>query len=219
MNKKIGLVHATINSVQPIVHAFQKHHPSVDLVHMMDEGLIWELNETNTITKNMIRRLIDLAGKAENAGVDGILFTCSAFSPDIRKFKHLFQVPTLSPDESMLKEAVEIGGRIGVVVTVEKSAATITKQLHELAEERGQEINVESVAIPEAFQVLQKTDPTKHDELIHAEIEKIHQRSDVVVLGQFSMARALETYEGEATTPILTSPEISANAIVRLAEE
>src|SRR5690606_16009166 len=113
MSIKIGLVHATMNSVQPILHAFHSHHPSVDLINVMDEGLIWELNRTNEITQDMTRRLIDIASKAEAAGADAILLTCSSFSPNVEGFKHLFSVPIISSDESMLNEAVKIGGKIG----------------------------------------------------------------------------------------------------------
>ena len=54
---RIGLVHATMNSVQPILQAFQTLHPEVDIVNVMDESLIMELNETNKITPSMIQKV------------------------------------------------------------------------------------------------------------------------------------------------------------------
>src|SRR5699024_4418225 len=103
MTLKIGLVHATMNSVQPILKTFHNMHPEVELVNVMDESLIKELNKTNKITNDMVKRLIDITAKAEGAGVDAILFTCSSFSPYIPDIKKLFDVPVLSSDESMLK--------------------------------------------------------------------------------------------------------------------
>lgn len=217
MSIKIGLVHATMNSVQPILHAFHTHHPSVDLINVMDEGLIWELNETNEITQDMTRRLIDIASKAETAGADAILLTCSSFSPNVEGFKHLFSVPIISSDESMLNEAVKIGGKIGVIATVAKAGPTTTNLLYETAEKQGKEIEVETVVITEAFQALQKGDQAKHDEMIHAEIDKLSSHCDVVLLAQYSMARAMDSYE-RGETPILTGPEVSANAVVELAK-
>jgi len=219
MSKKVGLVHATMNSVQPILHAFQTLHPTVNLVNVMDEGLIWELNETNKVTESMIRRLIDIAGKAEDAGVDGILFTCSAFTPYISEVRHLFGVPTLCANESMLMKAIEIGDKIGVIATVEKSAYISKTLLHSYAKVKRRSIDVATVAIPEAFQALQKANSARHDEMIHAEIDKLARDVDAVVLAQYSMARALESYEGKSgSIPILTGPEVSANAIVELVE-
>jgi len=216
MSKKIGLVHATMNSVQPILHAFHTFHPTVDLINVMDEGLIWELNETNIITQSMTRRLIDIASKAEDAGADAILLTCSSFSPYVPKFKHLFNVPVLSSDESMLDEAVKIGGKIGVIATVEKAGPTTTNLLYETAEKQGKAIEVETVVITEAFQALQRGNQSKHDEMIHAEIDKLAPDCDVILLAQYSMAHSLDSYE-RGLTPILTGPEVSANAIVELA--
>ena len=131
MSIKIGLVHATMNSVQPILHAFHTHHPSVDLINVMDEGLIWELNETNTITQSMVRRLIDIGGKAENAGADAILLTCSSFSPYVPDISHLFDVPTLSSDESMLKKAINNSSKIVVISTIKKAGPTTKSMLEE----------------------------------------------------------------------------------------
>jgi Asp/Glu/hydantoin racemase len=216
MSKKIGLVHATMNSVQPILQAFHSLHPSVDLINVMDEGLIWELNKTNKITQSMIRRLIDIAGKAEDAGADAILLTCSSFSPYVPDIRHLFSVPVLSSDESMLNEAVKIGGKIGVIATVEKAGPTTTNLLYKTADEKGKTIEVETIIIPEAFQALQRGNQAKHDEMIHLEIDKLAATSDTVLLAQYSMSRALGSYK-RATTPILTGPEVSANAIVELA--
>lgn len=218
MTKKIGLVHATMNSVDPILHAFRTLHPDVDLINVMDEGLIWELNETNQITHSMTRRLIDIASKAEDAGADAILLTCSSFSPYVPGFKHLFKVPILSSDESMLTEAVKVGGKIGVVATVGKAGPTTTNLLYQTAVEQGKSIEVETVVITEAFQALQRGNQAKHDEMIHAEIDKLSEHCDVVLLAQYSMARALDSYE-RGETPILTGPEVSANAIVELANK
>lgn len=72
--------------------------------------------------------------------------------------------------------------------------------------------------ITEAFQALQRGNQAKHGELIHEAINKLSSNSDVVLLAQYSMARALDSYE-RGTTPILTGPEVSANAIVELAGE
>src|SRR5699024_737722 len=120
---------------------FQTYQPSVDLINVMDESLIWELNKTNEITKNMVRRLVDIASKAEDAGVDAILFTCSSFSPYVPELKKLFKVPVLSSDESMLNEAIEVGYDIGVIATVKKAGPTTTKLLYKTAINHEKKIN------------------------------------------------------------------------------
>lgn len=210
---RIGLIHATMNSVQPILDAFQIHAPQVTLVNFMDESLIFELNETGIVTKNMSRRLMNLAEKAEMSGVDGILLTCSSFTPVVEEISHLFDVPILSADLSMLEKAVDMGARIGVIATIEAAGPTTTKILEKISSNRQKDVTIKTVIIPEAFEALQNGNRTKHDELIHQKVFELMDNCDVILFAQFSMARALETLDF-TTTPILTSPEISVKSIV-----
>lgn len=218
MTLKIGLVHATMNSVQPSLNAFHTLYPEVELVNVMDESLIKELNKTNNITNDMVKRLIDIASKAEKAQVDAILFTCSSFSPYIPSIKSLFDVPVLSSDESMLKEAIEKGKKISVIATVEKAGPTTTKLLYDIADKFNKDIEVNTVVLTEAFRALEKGQTDTHDELIHQEIEKQLKISEAVVLAQYSMSRSVKTYD-KGDSNILTAPEVGVEAIVKLAKE
>ncbi|WP_111922772.1 aspartate/glutamate racemase family protein [Priestia endophytica] len=212
-NYRIGLIHATMNSVPPILEAFREYAPHITLVNFMDESLIFELNETHTVTKDMIRRLMNLAEKAASHGVDGILLTCSSFTPAVAEISHLFDVPMLSADLSMLEQAVETGNRIGVIATVEAAGPTTTKLLEGIAAKHQKNIFIETVVISEAFEALQNRQATTHDELIHQKVEELSSDCDVILFAQFSMARALKTLKVKPK-PILTSPEISVKAIV-----
>ncbi|MDT3763076.1 aspartate/glutamate racemase family protein [Priestia filamentosa] len=210
---KIGLVHATMNSVQPILEAFEVYEPQVRLINFMDESLIVELNETGIVTKDMKRRLLNLVEKAVQSDVDGVLLTCSSFTPAVEEISHLFDVPVLSADLSMLERAIEIGHRIGVIATVEAAGPTTTKLLEKISCEKRKEISVKTEVIPQAFQALQNRNTAKHDELIHEKVKELSGDCDVILFAQFSMARALKSIDG-VTTPILTSPQISVKAIV-----
>ncbi|YCA41601.1 aspartate/glutamate racemase family protein [Bacillus sp. JZ8] len=210
---KIGLVHATMNSVQPILEAFEVYEPRVRLINFMDESLIVELNETGIVTKDMKRRLLNLVEKAVQSDVDGVLLTCSSFTPAVEEISHLFDVPVLSADLSMLESAIEIGHRVGVIATVEAAGPTTTKLLEKISCEKRKEISVKTEVIPQAFQALQNRNPIKHDELIYEKVKELSGDCDVILFAQFSMARALKSIDG-VTTPILTSPQISVKAIV-----
>ncbi|MEK3936011.1 aspartate/glutamate racemase family protein [Sporosarcina sp. FSL W7-1349] len=211
---QIALIHATMNSVQPILEAFGEHAPEMTLVNFMDESLIFELNETKRVTKGMIRRLMNLAEKAAAHEVDGILLTCSSFTPAVAEIRHLFNVPMLSADLSMLEKAVDLGSRIGVIATVEAAGPTTTRLLEGIAAERQKSVQIETIVIPEAFQALQNRNPAQHDELITRKAEELSLDCDVIVFAQFSMARAVKGIQGK-TKPILTSPETSVKAIVQ----
>ncbi|WP_366249702.1 aspartate/glutamate racemase family protein [Terribacillus aidingensis] len=214
MKKKIGLIHATMNSVQPILSAFQQHAPEAVLVNFMDESLIYELNEKKVITNDMVRRLVELISKAERSGVDGILLTCSSFTPCVEQISDLFDKPLLSADMSMLERAVEIGSKIGVIATVEAAGPTTEGLLKQVAQEKAKEVDIETVVIHKAFQALQDGRKEDHDYLILEKIKELESKSDVIVLAQFSMARVLEQ-DSTFQVPVLTSPEISVKAILQ----
>ena len=67
----------------------------------------------------------------------------------------------------------------------------------------------------DAFHALQKGDSNKHDKLIHQHIDQLAAQCEVIILAQFSMARALKSY-GKSELPILTSPESSCTKIVEM---
>lgn len=210
---RIGLIHATMNSVQPILEAFRTHAPYATLLNFMDEGLIFELNETGTVTPAMVRRLVRLIERAEESRVDGILLTCSSFSPYVPQIRKLFSVPIVSADLSMLEHAVDVGTRIGVIATVGTAGPITSQQLKEIAKERGKAIEVHTEIITDAFAALQNGDPVKHDELIHEKITAFSAECDVILLAQMSMARALRRLN-KLPKPVLTSPEISVRTIL-----
>lgn len=215
---KIGLIHATMNSVQPILSAFQQHAPDAVLVNFMDESLIFELNERREITTDMVRRLVELISKAERSGVDGILLTCSSFTPCVEQIRDLFDKPLLSADMSMLEKAVEIGNKIGVIATVEAAGPTTEGLLKQAAAAKEKDVDIETVVIYEAFKALQDGKKEEHDRIILEKIKQLESSSDVIVLAQFSMARVMEQ-ENDFQIPVLTSPEISVKSILSEVEK
>lgn len=211
---RIGLIHATMNSVQPICEAFRKHAPHVTLLHFMDEGLIFELNETGMITTAMVRRLASLIERAEQSGVNGILLTCSSFSPYVPQIRGLFSTPVVSADTSMLEYAVQAAERIGVIATVGTAGPITTEQLKQMAADEGKTIQVRTEIVPEAFFALQNGDGDRHDALIREKVAELSATCEIVLLAQMSMARALDSFAVQPSVPVLTSPDISIRTIL-----
>jgi Asp/Glu/hydantoin racemase len=209
----IGLVHATMNSVQPILDAFKQNAPEIKLLNFMDEGLIDELNQTNIVTDSMVEQLVSLMKRAESRGVDGILLTCSSFSPYVETVKDTFSVPVLSADIAMLEHAIDLSNRIGVIATVGAAGPTTTKLLEEISGKNNKEIHIQTHVLTDAFTALQQGDTDKHNCLIRDKIIELSKTSDVIVLAQMSMCRALHGWD-ESLKPVLTSPEISIRKIL-----
>ena len=160
-----------------------------------------------------MRRICDLALYAERTGADGILFSCSAFTPAMDVAKQLVSIPVLKPDEAMITAALDAGHRIGVLATLPATAPIQAAQLQAAAAERGKTIQVETAAIPDALKALNAGDTATHDRLVAEAAERLAPSVDVICLAQFSMARARPAVKAKVGVPVLTSPSA---AVARL---
>lgn len=213
MRPRIVLIHAVTVAIPPIVDAFRTAWPDAELEHLLDEGLVPALAREGGLTPRIVRRICDLATYAARTGTDGILFTCSAFTPAMDVAKRLVEVPCLKPDEAMVATAPEAGRRIGVVATQPASAPAAEAQLRAAAAERGTAIEVATAAVPAALTALEAGDPATHDRLVAEAVADLAPRVDAICLAQFSMARARAVVQAHVPVPVLTSP---AAAVARL---
>lgn len=209
---KVGLIHTTINSLPPINEAFHELAPDVKVLNFLDEGLMEEINKAS-ITPAMVRRLLVLLDNAEKAGVDGILLACSVFSPYVEEVSKLVAVPVLSADLAMLEKAVQLGEKIGVIATVGAAGPTTEGLLKQIAARQKKTITVNTQVLTEAFMALKNGDAHLHNKMIQEKAVELAADSDVVILAQISMSRAIKGL-APISVPVLTSPEISVRAIL-----
>ncbi len=212
MSACIGLVHATLAAVQPMIAAFRVYAPDVRLVNFVDEGLL-PMAERDGLTPAAVAELERLVARAAASGADGVLLTCSAYSPCVPSIQTRFAVPVVSVDEAMLRAAVACGRRIGIVATVAAAGPTTAQLLRDYAAEGGSEIETEVRVVPEAFAALKREDGARHDRLVREQIADLVPHCDAIVLAQISMARAVDGAPAFAK-PVLTSPASSIRAIL-----
>ncbi|WP_042196364.1 aspartate/glutamate racemase family protein [Paenibacillus camerounensis] len=210
--KRIGLIHATLNSLSPMSEAVRRYAPDLATLNFLDEGLITDLNACGKVTRTMLRRFIHLLEKADEAAVEGVLLSCSSFTPYVSLFRELFNFPIISVDYSMLEQAVERGSHIGVIATVATATPTTVQILRDIAVQKGKDIHLETSTLPDAFEALQAGDIERHNSLIQEHIKLLSKTCEVIVLAQISMARALDHYD-ITDKQVLTSPESSIQAL------
>jgi hypothetical protein len=212
MNPRIGLVHATLAAVPPMVTAFRQHAPVAALLHFLDEGLLPLVNRDG-LTPVAVGEVQRLVARAVMSGVDGVLLTCSAFSPAVPAMQSHHAVPIMSIDDAMLRIALQYGPRIGVVATVAAAGPITAKLLKDYAAEAQRDVEVQVRVVAAAFSALQCDDVARHDSLVREQIASLQSNCDAVVLAQVSMARAL-TGAPVFAKPVLTSPEASIRALL-----
>lgn len=213
MAKRIVLIHAVTAAIQPILDAFKKGWPEAEVSNLLDDGLTGALSREGGLTPPIVQRICDLATYAAGTGADGILFTCSAFTPAMDVARQRVTIPVLKPDEAMIATALEAGSRIGVVATLPATAPTQAAQLYAAAAEQGKTIQVMTAAVPEALKALNAGDTASHDRLIAEAAEDLAPGVEVLCLAQFSMARARPLVKEKVGLPVLTSPSA---AVARL---
>src|SRR5215471_15820329 len=148
---RIALVHATPAAVDPIKAAFAEDWPEPDLVNLLDDSLSRDRALAADLTDDMYRRFDTLGRYALSVGANGILFTCSAFGPAIERVASAVAIPVLKPNEAMFAEAIEIGGKIGMLATFEPSIASMAAEFKADAAKAGADVTLESAFVPGAM--------------------------------------------------------------------
>jgi hypothetical protein len=204
MSKRIALIHATPVAIQPVVEAFRRDWSEVDTFNVLDDALSADLARVGTLNEALKQRIAILATYAMGIGVDGILYTCSAFGVAIETVAR--RIPVLKPNEAMFEEALQRGSRIGLLATFQPSIPSLEQEFVEMARAHDTNVTLESACVPEAMAALTAGNAEQHDHLIAAAAPQLA-HCDVVMLAQFSMARARSAVHHVLGDKVLTSPE------------
>jgi Asp/Glu/hydantoin racemase len=203
---RIVLVHAVRVAMQPIEDAFRADWPGAERVNLLDDSLSVDRAAATELQPAMFARFKALTDYAEAIGATGLLFTCSAFGPAIEAARTGRAFPVLKPNEAMFADALARGAHIGMLATFAPSVAPMEEEFREMAERRRPEATIRSVFVPDAMDALNAGDGERHDRLIAARAPELA-GCDVVLLAQFSTARAAPAVAKALNLPVLTSPQ------------
>lgn len=220
---RIAMIHGLDESVRPARAAFADAWPEAHWFDVLDASLASDLAaQGGELDAAMMQRFQDLSRYV--AGVDnaagktaGILFTCSAFGDAIDAVKRVLPIPVLRPNEAAFEQALDIGSKIGLVVTFATSAITLSKELNAMAAGRGKSITIHPIVVEPAMAALKAGDAEGHDRLV-AEAVRGLPDCDVVLLGQFSLARAKPLLAQQLSCPIITTPHAAVEKMRQLVE-
>jgi hypothetical protein len=225
---RIVLISALAQSPAPAAAAMQEEWPGASPYNLLDDSLAADLAAAGAITPAIMARFLALGRYAAFPGGEpvtaGILFTCSAFGPAIDQVKADLPIPVIAPNEGAFEEALDIyrqpggAGRIGLLLTFHGSIAPLCAEMRSIAAGRGEREPEIICAVAEgALATLQAGDAATHDRLIAAAAAAMP-TLDVLVLGQFSMARAAPLVAAQCTAQVLTTPHAAVRKLRRLVE-
>lgn len=212
---RIALIHALTHSVPAIVAAFRRAWPDVNLANLLDDSLSADLARDGTLTEAMTLRFLTLARYANTCGADAILFTCSAFGPCIDAcVRDLAPLPVLKPNEAMIEDAVAIAGprgRIGLLASFAPTLQSMPAEFTAVAPG----ITIVPCHAVGALDALDRGDGNAHDRAA-AQAAKALRDCDVVVLSQFSLARAAAAVAEATGKTVLTTPDSAIRKLQRI---
>lgn len=206
MTHRIVLIHAVPMAVQPVADAFTRAWPEAETVNLLEDSLSRDRAAAGHLDSAMMDRFRVLGDYALSIRADGILFTCSAFGPAIEMVARDAPVPVLKPNAAMFDAALDIGSRIGMLVTFQGSVALMRAEFEEMAAARKIDASFEPCLVEEAMTVLRQGDTARHNELL-AEAAPDLAGCDAVMLAQFSTAQAKDAVAQVLGIPVLTAPD------------
>lgn len=197
---RVALIHALRHSPPPIEAAFRAEWPEAVLMNLLDDSLSADLSRDGKLTPAMTERFLALGRYAAGTGAKGILFSCSAFGPPIEAVaRDLAPLPVLKPNEAAIDEACAIGRRVGLLATFPGTLASMPPEFPPGVE-------VVPCLAEGAMAALDAGDTATHDRLAAAASAALKGRCDVVLLGQFSLARAAPMVAAATGLPVVTTP-------------
>ncbi|MDG2535937.1 aspartate/glutamate racemase family protein [Sphingomonas sp. HITSZ_GF] len=216
---RIALIHALSDSIAPCHAAFARIWPEAYCFDLLDTSLSQDRAAIGQLDASIMRRVQALADYAEaSSGEAGatraLLFTCSAFGPAIESVQRLTRLPVFKPNEAAFADAVASASSIGLVVTFEASLDALAEELRNHAEIAGKPIAVHAVVATGALAALQAGDSERHD-ILAAEAAATLHAAEVIVLGQFSLARAAPIVERRTAKRVITTPGAAVHTLRR----
>jgi Asp/Glu/hydantoin racemase len=215
---RIALIHALEESVGPAREAFAHSWPEAFAFDLLDTSLAVDRAEAGRLDEPMMMRfrtLADYAASSIGKGgrTAGILFTCSAFGPAIDAVKPAVSVPVLRPNEAAFESALRMGDRLGLVVSFEPSRAPLEEELRAIANDQGRDVTIRTVTAEGALEALKAQDGDRHDLLAAGAALQLAGDVDVIILGQFSLARAHDRVAATTRLPVITTPRSAVEAL------
>ena len=118
----LALIH-TIHAIIPEIDRIcRRILPGAQTVHLLDETILRDLIARGTMDAQIARRVTGLVVRAEQAGADAALITCSSIGGCADIAARLVSIPVRRIDRPMAAQAVRRGGTVAVAATLPNHA-------------------------------------------------------------------------------------------------
>lgn len=209
-------MNATKVSIDPVDQA-AKEFPDMEIIHFMDEGMSWLGKQEGRISERNLSRMENLIHSAEDLGVDGILLSCTIFSPFIDQLQSCTILPLVAADIGVFEKAVRTYPKIGAIVSFAPTLDSVAWVVDRCRRTIKPDLDVEIRFAEGALEAAAAGDEEKHNWIVY-ETAGQFQGKDAIVLSQMSQVRALPLFENYPI-PVLSSPAVSLGLLIEEIEK
>jgi len=206
----VGFLHTAQVHVATFEALSRELMPSAHTVHRVDPSALDLARQDGTGER--VRAVVDgHLSELREAGCEVVLCTCSTLG-ELAEGLSGDGLEVIRIDRPMLRRAVTLGPRIGVLVALASTVEPTTRVLAEEAAGTESAVSVEVRVVDRAWDAFLCGDAEDYRSRIAEAAVALSSRCDVVVLAQASMEPAAALLAGLAT-PVLTSPRSAIEAV------
>ncbi len=217
MPKKVALFHTSSATLDLMNKLLAKKCPDIDVLHIIEESMIKDVMKNGGITPDINNRIANYIKAAESANCDIFMTVCSSIGKAVEQCQHMTNMTLARIDTAMIEKALALGKHISVLATVSTTLDPTVEYIKRMCEEKDCDIQIEPHLIAGAFEALLAGDFEKHDRLVVSLLNQLVSNSDVIILAQASMARAISE-DLSINIPVLTSPELGISWLAEIAK-
>lgn len=204
----VGFLHTAQVHVATFEALSRELIPAARTVHRVDPEAL-ELARHDGAGERVRAVVAGHLAELREAGCEVVLCTCSTLG-EVAEGLSGGGLAVIRIDRPMLRRAVALGPRIGVLAALTSTVEPTTRVL--AGEAAGAEVSVEVSVVDGAWDAFLSGDAEDYRSRIAKAARTLSSRCDVVVLAQASMEPAAALLAG-LDTPVLTSPRSAVEAV------
>jgi Asp/Glu/hydantoin racemase len=212
---RVALVSSTRAVFASMEAAFREAFPEAQILHLLDETLIEDFRREGGLSPHSRRKALQMTLTAQEAGVDGILVTCSTLSPSVDDFRPFVRIPIVKIDEPVIEEVVRNADTVGLLATAETVLKSVEPLVMKKAREIGRKISVRPFIKGDVWPLLQK-EPAAFYRAIAGAAAEAAKECQAVILTQVSIAPGRDYVEEKLRNRVYASPTYAVRAIRKI---
>ncbi|NWF56681.1 MAG: aspartate/glutamate racemase family protein [Syntrophaceae bacterium] len=213
--KQVALVSSTRAVFGPMEAAFREVFPEAQIFHILDETLIEDFRREAGLSPDSRQKALRMALTAQEAGVDGILVTCSTLSPAVDDLRPFLKIPIVKIDEPVIEEVVQKADTVGLLATAETVLKSVEPLVMKKAKDLGRKISISRFTKSDVWPLLQKDPEAFYRAIAGAASEAAH-KCGAVILTQVSIAPGRDYVEEKLRNKIYASPTYAVQVLRKI---